>query len=457
MTAKPRSLTAQILRWHAIAVLITAIAVAGGVYAFLDATATTIQRQTLHVHAQAVRQGLSRDAQGRLRFARDTTSSAVFAPGGGFAYLILDRRGRMILASQTAAVLPTAAIPIGPEERFFRRQSRRAFYVGTSMPAVIGRRAGDPVWIVILQYLAHPDYIVDDLLAQFLLYGMAIVTPLLLALLAIDVVIIRRAVRPVRQASASLRTGDALPLDLRLADDRLPAEVRPLARAVNAMLERLASSYRMQRDFTADAAHELRTPIAVARLRVEGVADPALRTALRADLDSLGRIVEQLLEITELETVALDMAAPVDLVQVATDGVASIAPLAFRAGKTIALSAAADSVLVAGHAAWIGKALGSLLENAVKHSGDGTRIDVRVSRDGTLAVCDDGPGIGAQDQSLIFHRFWKRDRSAGTNTGLGLAIVAQVAEAHGTDVSLRSQPGSTVFAIAFTPLGTTGP
>jgi signal transduction histidine kinase len=72
-------------------------------------------------------------------------------------------------------------------------------------------------------------------------------------------------------------------------------------------------------------------------------------------------------------------------------------------------------------------------------------------------VCDDGPGIGAQDQSLIFHRFWKRDRSAGTNTGLGLAIVAQVAEAHGTDVSLQSQPGSTVFAIAFTPLGTTGP
>ena len=70
MSAKPRSLTAQILRWHAIAVLITAIAVAGGVYAFLDATATTIQRQTLHVHAQAVRQGLSRDAQGRLREIR---------------------------------------------------------------------------------------------------------------------------------------------------------------------------------------------------------------------------------------------------------------------------------------------------------------------------------------------------------------------------------------------------
>ncbi|MDQ0839964.1 sensor histidine kinase [Sphingomonas faeni] len=446
MMLQPRSLMAQILRWHAIAVLITAIAVAGSVYLFLDTTAARIQQQTLHVHAQALQQALSHDGTGRLRLTQDNTSAAVFAPGAGFAFRIVDRRGAVLFQSQSRMVLPTANIPLEDEESFFRRQSRRTFYAGTSYPARIGN---ERVWIAVLQNLTHPDYILDDLLAQFLLYGMAIVAPLLLLLLAIDVLIIRRAVLPVRRASASLETAEGVPLDLRLHDERLPAEVRPLALAVNAMLERLASSYRMQRDFTADAAHELRTPIAVARLRVEGVEDPGLRGQLRGDLDMLGRIVEQLLEIAELETVGLDTAASVDLVRIATESVASIAPLAFRAGKSIAFSSEADKVVIAGHAAWIAKALGCLIENAVTHSGEGRLIEVTVRADGTLAVCDDGSGVPEQDQTAIFRRFWKRDRSAGRSSGLGLAIVAQVAEAHQTTVTLTSRPGRTRFAIVF--------
>ncbi|PTM45533.1 signal transduction histidine kinase [Sphingomonas aerolata] len=446
MTRPPRSLMAQILRWHAIAVLITAVAVAGGVYLFLDTTAARIQHQTVHVHTQALRQALSQDARGRLHLTQDRTSAAVFAPGAGFAFRIVDPRGAVLFRSDSPILVPLAAIPLSHEERFFRRQSRHAFYAGASSPVRVGSAR---VWIIVLQNLTHPDYILDDLLAQFLLYGLAIVTPVLLLLLAIDVLIIRRAVAPVRQASASLRTDDALPLDLRLHDDRLPAEVRPLARAVNALLERLTSSYRMQRDFIADAAHELRTPIAVARLRVEEVEDATLRSTLRSDLDTLGRIVEQVLEIAELETVALDTAASVDLVAIATDGVASIAPLAIRQGKSIALSTGADSVMVAGHAAWIAKALGCLIENAVKHSGPGRRIDVTIGTDGTLAVCDDGPGIPEADQPSIFRRFWKRDRAASASSGLGLAIVAQVAEAHATRVVLASRPGRTRFAITF--------
>jgi signal transduction histidine kinase len=446
MKRQPRSLMAQILRWHAIAVLITAIAVAGSVYLFLDTTAARIQQQTLHVHAQALRQALSHDGTGRLRLTQDNTSAAVFAPGAGFSFRIVDRRGTVLFQSQSKMVLPTANIPLEDEESFFRRQSRRTFYAGTSYPARIG---SERVWIAVLQNLTHPDYILDDLLAQFLLYGMAIVAPLLLLLLAIDVLIIRRAVLPVRRASASLETAEGVPLDLRLHDERLPAEVRPLALAVNAMLERLASSYRMQRDFTADAAHELRTPIAVARLRVEGVKDLGLRKQLRNDLDMLGRIVEQLLEIAELETVGLDTAASVDLVRIATDGVASIAPLAFRAGKSIAFSSETDKVMIAGHAAWIAKALGCLIENAVTHSGEGGQIEVTVGVDGTLAVCDNGPGVPERDQVAIFRRFWKRDRSAGRSSGLGLAIVAQVAEAHHTTVALTSRPGRTRFAIVF--------
>lgn len=105
MTSQPRSLMAQILRWHAIAVLITAIAVAGSVYLFLDTTAARIQHQTLHVHAQALRQALSHDGTGRLRLTQDNTSAAVFAPSAGFSFRILDQRGTVLFQSDRKSVV----------------------------------------------------------------------------------------------------------------------------------------------------------------------------------------------------------------------------------------------------------------------------------------------------------------------------------------------------------------
>ena len=114
MTRPPRSLMAQILRWHAIAVLITAVAVAGGVYLFLDTTAARIQHQTVHVHAQALRQALSQDARGRLHLTQDRTSAAVFAPGAGFAFRIVHPRGTALFRSDSPILVPldVQVIPI---------------------------------------------------------------------------------------------------------------------------------------------------------------------------------------------------------------------------------------------------------------------------------------------------------------------------------------------------------
>ncbi|MFV3517383.1 histidine kinase dimerization/phospho-acceptor domain-containing protein, partial [Mycobacterium tuberculosis] len=98
-------------------------------------------------------------------------------------------------------------------------------------------------------------------------------------------------------------------------DPRLPSEVQPLAAAVNLALDRLTDSLHMQRDFTADAAHELRTPIALARLRAGEIADPALRRALTDDLDALTRTVTHLLDIAEMDAFDALPLAPVDLAE----------------------------------------------------------------------------------------------------------------------------------------------
>lgn len=447
MIRMPRSLLARILWWHGIAVLVTALAVSAGVYLFLDATADHLERQTLRAQLAAIRPAITVADDGAVRIAGSGgTGRPVLA--AGMNVIVLD--DRRVLAGITATPPPLAVsdIPRGDDEAYFSRRSRARVYAGLSMPVTIRQHR---IWIAAIQNLDDPANVIDDMVRQFLLNGLSIILPLLLLLLGIDALIVRRALRPVRRVSALVRRIDASHLDLRVTDPALPAEVRPLADAVNSALDRLADSVRTTRDFTADAAHELRTPITIARMRASEVADPVLGAMLIADLDALSRTVGHLLDIAELDAIDdLGMTA-VDLAVVAQQGVAAIAPLAFRQGKTIELLGDSPN-LIEGQSQFIARALGALLENAVKHTPAGTRITVDVRERGVIAVRDDGPGIAAADQELVFRRFWRRDRTATANSGLGLAIVQRVAAAHRGTVALRSQPGSTVFTMRF-PIG----
>jgi signal transduction histidine kinase len=443
---RARSLLSRILWLHGIAVLVTAVAVSAGVYLFLDTTADRFQREILREHAEAAAKRLTRTADGRLELGPLRPGSP--APSRPFSVILIDAAG-LEIASTGTRVTPLARIPRQANPVYFTRQSRAAIYSGYSLPI---RRDGSPAWLVAIQNLEHPDYIVDDILRQFLVYGGAIVLPLLLLLLAADAWIIRRALRPVRDASALVRTLGPKQLDVRVPEADLPREVRPLAEAMNAALDRVVEGYQTQRDFIADAAHELRTPIALARMRAEEVADEALRKRLKRDLDHFGRTVGQLLEIAELDGAALDFDDCVDLRRMAAEAASAFAPLAFQRRQGIALVAGDEPVWVRGHAEMIARVLKALTENAIAHTPPGTAIEISVTPDGMLAVTDDGPGIGEGDEALIFRRFWRRDRSAGHSSGLGLAIVARIAEAHGTNVSVRSRKGETRFEIRFTPI-----
>jgi signal transduction histidine kinase len=444
MTLRPRSLLSRILWWHGVAVIVTALAVSAGVYWFLESTADRFQRETLQVHAESARENLRFGPDGAVQLAHSRAEPAELPRI--FSVIILDGGGARLAGSGPATAVPSYWFPRRAEPTYFTRRSRTAIYSGYSLPAQVG---DTKLWVVAVQNLEHPDYIVDDVLRQFLVYGLIIVLPLLLLLLAVDAMIIRRALRPVRDASALVRTLNPQRLDVRVPDAQLPSEVRPLVTAVNAALDRVVASYRTQRDFTADAAHELRTPIALARMRIEAVGDEALKADLQRDLDQLGRTVGQLLEIAELDGVLPAMDEAVDLRVVAAEAVSAIAPLVFRRRQSIALTGSEGPVMVRGNARLITAALKGLVENATTHTPEGAVIEVDVQADGTLSVIDDGPGIKESDQEFVFRRFWRGDRSAENSSGLGLAIVSRIAEAHGASVTLQTRPGETVFRIRF--------
>jgi len=233
----------------------------------------------------------------------------------------------------------------------------------------------------------------------------------------------------------------------------LPDEIGPLAASLNALLERLRGSLDAQRAFVADAAHELRSPLTALKLQLEllrragNEADrEAAREALGAGIERASRLVEQLLALARSEPVATAAMESVDLAEIARRAIADTVPYAASRDSELALAADA-SLHVRGDPIALGLLVRNLVDNAVRYSPNGSRVDVAVASDSgaegkavVLRVDDAGPGIPEAERVRVFDRFYRRASSEEEGSGLGLAIVRSVAEAHGASVSLEGSP-----------------
>ncbi len=228
----------------------------------------------------------------------------------------------------------------------------------------------------------------------------------------------------------------------------LPAEVRPLVDEMNGLLTRLSAAWDALTHFTADAAHELRSPLAALRLQVQGLqrADtPAARqtaeTRLLAGIDRATRLVEQLLALARQEGAARD--APlmdVDLSALAHAAVAEAAPEAARRGLNLTVDAPA-AARVPGQPDALAVLLRNLLDNALRHTPEGGHVRVNVEpaqagQGARLSVEDSGPGIAPEDRARVLDRFYRAPGAPGHGSGLGLAIARAVAERHGAVIEV---------------------
>jgi signal transduction histidine kinase len=246
-----------------------------------------------------------------------------------------------------------------------------------------------------------------------------------------------------------------------LHEGELPQELQPLAGSLNALLARLDEALSAQRRFTADAAHELRTPLAALKLQVElaeRTTDAAARSAafaeLMAGVDRAAHLVEQLLTMARLEPEApARNFMPVDLGALAKDAVVARAVLA--ADKHVDLGVARLSpVAVRGDPASLAMLIANLLDNALRYTPEGGRIDVAIDDDSgraVLAVIDTGPGIPVAEREQVFERFHRGNRTGdagdSNGSGLGLSIVRRIADAHRATVALEDGPGGRGLAV----------
>lgn len=227
----------------------------------------------------------------------------------------------------------------------------------------------------------------------------------------------------------------------RAADYRRMTVLRDDAEDARQSLARLLAQ---QKRFTANAAHELRTPLAVLRARLDGV-DGADAARLTADVDRMARLVEQLLSVARLEARMVELEDGVDLCAVARNVAAALFPMALAEGKSITVDAPATPVVVRGSVFALEDALRNLIDNGLRHSPPGGVVEVTVAEAGELAageliVGDRGPGLPAALRDQLFEPFVHGPGRRG-GAGLGLAIVAETAALHGGVATAADRPG----------------
>jgi signal transduction histidine kinase len=433
-----KSLLWRIIWLHLVAVAVLSIALPLAVRLLLNSTASSFEHQTLRRHEAAIADALQRSGPGWRLDLPDDLKTLYAQSLSGFAFAIVDDHGQVLFSSlpHGGALFPGGRSADRPT--FFQRTHGPAVYYGGSFPET---RQGGLVWVQVAQDLEHPDVVVDDIISDFLKRVAWLILPILLLLALFDFAIVRRALRPVLEASDMARAIGPATLSVRLPIDELPDEIAPLAHAVNQALDRLEEGFRVQRDFTADAAHELRTPLSIHRMRLNGLPEGELRRALAADTDLMDRIVGQLLDVAELESFVLEPGQVADLQALGSEVVEYMAPVALTRGRRLALTGVSRPVWVHGDSHILFQAIRNLIENALVHTPSGTTVEVKVEATGVIRVLDRGPGVPEADRKLVFQRFWRRDRSKSEGAGLGLSIVKRIVEAHGGEVAAEGRPG----------------
>jgi signal transduction histidine kinase len=246
------------------------------------------------------------------------------------------------------------------------------------------------------------------------------------------IVVVRHALLPLERAAKEIEETRGKERGFRLEVLNFPTEARPFADALNDLLERLDSSAARLEAFAADVAHELRTPLALARLELAEIGGEA-KQRLSGDLQSMQRLIDQLLLLAQVKAAdAMDIPHEAqDLAAIGRASVAALAPAAIIEGKELAFESEPGVALAVGWREAIQAAVCNVIENALRVTPAGGTVHVVVGPGPCLRVRDDGPGLTPDDLDRLVRRHARAENASRSGAGLGLTIVDQIMRAHG--------------------------
>lgn len=340
--------------------------------------------------------------------------------------------GRLLMRSPDA---PESALTTQPGYANLVRDGRRWRSFCEESPES-GLRA------IVFQSMQMRDTVALEVAARTALpIGLAL--PVLLALIYYS---IRRSLKPLDDLAEEVESRSTENL-ADLDSKPTPLELQGLARAINHLLQRLRRMLENERRFTADAAHELRTPLAAVKIHAQvalashGAEQAHALSQTINGAERATRIVEQLLRLARLDP----LSQPAETRRVALGRLASelLAEAREKCSQTLAIDLPADDVMIEGDRELLALAWRNLLENALRHTPPSSTVTMLVKLDQgsvCIGVADNGPGCPEADLPRLQERFFRGSRSFAEGSGLGLAIVSRIAELHGARLELANRP-----------------
>lgn len=366
------------------------------------------------------------------------------------AYRVLDASGNVVLSSPAgAAFWPDSGVASRLEPGRFEFER-----VGIAMRgATESVERNGKTWFV--QFATSTRFlhlIYGDFALPFTGVGIIVFSLIMLFVFgACGYVTLKYTLKPLREISESAAAISPQCLHTRLQTSRVPTEIEPLVDSFNRALERLEYGYRVQQEFLATAAHELKTPLTLIRSQIELGVDEGNRSELLQDVSHMGRQVQQLLHLAEASESQNYEFTPVDAESLAFEVMNYLERLANQQG--VRLQAVVEPGLTILHAdrGALFTLLKNLLENAIQHSRAGNVVRLRAASN-LISVQDEGAGVLPEDLPKLFMRFWRSPERRDLGAGLGLSICREIARVHGWDLQARRGEPGMIFDLSINPI-----
>lgn len=425
----------------AAAVVLLNVAVVGAYYGSdrrgLEAEA--IAHETERLQEALVGTTIREDAPARALYAQHPEA---------YAFALVDRGGT-VLEAMNRRLIPHSAIDIYADDWVTRleKPNSRLLVAGHEFA---GR--SDGLRVVFVMASDPANLLRRAFLSEFYKHVWLPILPVALILIGASAFLIRLGLAPVADAAEwarTLRPGVAAPPP---PSAKVPAEIADLVDATQRALDRLATALAAEKRHAAEAAHALRTPVAVLVARVDALPPGATTDRLRADLSALSRTVQQVLAASRTDVLDVPDGTAVDLRKIAETVTSALAPFAYSKGIELSLALSEDPVRVRADAEAVEVALSNLVENAILH-GRASPVEISVGPGPALRVRDHGPGLLPDAQDHVFEPFWRGPDAVPGGAGLGLAIVDRLQRAQGGKVEVRTPTdGGCEFLLTFRPV-----
>jgi len=371
------------------------------------------------------------------------------APEDRVFYRVFDARGRTITGYGDLPRAPSLPRPGAPPQLFDAAYSGEQVRFVVVARRVSSASAQDAVWVQVGQTRRARASLAQDVVWHALV-AIALLSLLSLALVWLGVY---RALRPLHKIERDLSRRE--PSDLKPLAVAAPQEMHQMVAALNRFMARLAGSNETLRAFMAEAAHQMRTPLAALRAQAQLALDDDDPRDMRRSLEAIernathmSRLLNQLLsDASVIHRSNLQRYASVDLAEVVHQALHEALPQA-QPRPRVQLAIASETALVRGDALLLREAIKNLIDNASKYGGDGA-LQVALTceaRECVVTVADHGPGIAAADAERVFERFARGEGAAAGGAGLGLAIVKRVVDGHGGRIDLSNRVGGGLIA-----------